>query len=162
MGVVNLVLTAPFNVDCREGIDYAVFLIPQFIGDLVSGGRCVRVIILPRGQARWLRNYIDLVSFLRRSGVRLIVPIDEINDVDDALRRRLIIIPHIDDSRLINRISELDSASIYANVTADFNEPPRLRELFIHLTPPKLRRGFNVVYGLPIVEADQVYLVHYP
>jgi len=94
--------------------------------------------------------------------VRLIVPIDEINDVDDALRRRLIIIPHIDDSRLINRISELDSASIYANVTADFNEPPRLRELFIHLTPPKLRRGFNVVYGLPIVEADQVYLIHYP
>lgn len=160
--VIELTLTVPMGINCQGGVNYLVVLVPQFISDIVNNGECVRAVMVTKGQARYLHRYVELVSFMYRRAVRVIVPMSEVNQVDDFLRSRLIIVPHIEDSTLVNRVSELDAASIYANVSVVFNEPPRLRELFIHLSPPRLRRGFNVAYGLPTVEAEVTYIVYHP
>jgi hypothetical protein len=162
VAIINLTLGSPINVQCGDGREYLVVLMPQFIFNLINEGECVKAIMLPKGQAGELHNYPELASFLVKNNVRLIVPLSELNSISGLLRRRLIIVPHIDDSRFMNKISELERASIVANATLLFNNPPRLREIFIHLLPPKLRRGFNLTYSSPTLKADLIYMVYYP
>ena len=162
MATINLTFGSPINIKCSNAQEYLVALIPQYISNLINEGECVRAVMLPRGWAGRIHDYVELISFLVKNNVRLIVPLSELNNINESLRRRLIIVPHIDDSRFISEVANLERASLFANASLILNNPPRLREVFIHLLPPRLRRGFNLIYGTPTIQADLIYMVHYP
>ncbi|WP_156769868.1 hypothetical protein [Caldivirga maquilingensis] len=162
MAIVNLTFESPINIRCSNGEEYLVALIPQYIGNLINEGECVKAVMIPRGWVGRLHNYIELVSFLIKNNVRLIVSLSELNSINEFLRRRLIIVPHIDDSRFMSEITGFERASFFANASLILSNPPRLSEVFIHLPPPRLRRGFNLIYGAPTIQADLIYMVHYP
>ncbi|WP_291764568.1 hypothetical protein [Caldivirga sp. UBA161] len=162
MAAINLIPESPINVKCGNGQEYLIILMPQYMSNLINGGGCVKAVMLPKGLAGEFHTYLELVSFLVKNNVRLIVPLSELNSLSELLRRRLIIVPHIDDSRFISKISELERASFFANASLILSGSPRLKEVFIHLLPPRLRRGFNLIYGTPTIQADLIYMVHYP